>query len=161
MPVLRRREIGFGLMFLALLAMALFLEYIAALTLYAQALTLFAAIGVGFGALFFLAGRRGVVLALTALYLAALLVLRFVELSPVKPFRAFYENVQPGMSRVDVLSELAQRFPEPGRYPRPTAGSDEAILWLTLDPTDGRYNSEVVRVEFADGLAVAKVYYPD
>jgi len=157
----RGREIAFGLMLLSLFALVLFLEYFAALTLYPKALALFAAVAVGFCGLFLLVGRRGVVLALTALYLAGLLVLRFVELSPVKPFRAFYEAVESGMSRVEVGSELARWFPESGRYSIPVAHDNGPDIWWTLDPTDGEYDSEFVEVEFADSLVVGKEYYPD
>ncbi len=157
----RVSEIGFGLMFVGLFALALFFEYVAALTLYPKGLALFAAVGVGLGGLFLLAGRRTVVLALTGLYLVGLVLLRLVALSPVKPFRAFYEAVEPGMSKAEVLGELARRFPEGGRYSSPAVYEDGPNLWWTLDPADGEYDSEFVRVELADELAVDKGYYPD
>lgn len=157
----RLPELALGVLLVGLFALTLLFEYVAAVTLYTEALALAAALGGGCGALFFLASRRRFVLTMTAVYLAGLLTLRFIEISPVKPFRVFYESVEPGMSRVEALGELARRFPEDGRYTRPEAFQyDTGISWA-LDPTDGAYDSEFVQIKLAGDLVTGKRYLPD
>ena len=65
------------------------------------------------------------------------------------------------MSRAEVLGELERRFPADGRYARPAAfDSDTGMAW-TLDPGDGDYNSEILRIDLVADVVSEKQYLPD
>lgn len=150
-----------AILFLFLL-FAGFLDYLGAATLIPMIMASFAIAGLAVGGLFWIRGNSRSVVGLVAIYFLALVVLRLVAIGPTKPFRAFYRSVEPGMSEATVLAELEERFPEPGRFRRPTVYRPEAGgLTLTLDRTDWRYNSEIVRVELSGGRVVSKDYLPD
>lgn len=107
--------------------------------------------------------RSRMVAAATMGAVLALIALRFVALSPVKPFREFFGQLEPGMSESEVLGALARNFPADGRYAVPTvysAPEHERISFI-LDRTDGRYNAEGVSVSFEDGKLKIAQYSPD
>ncbi|MEN6334725.1 MAG: hypothetical protein ABFE01_10725 [Phycisphaerales bacterium] len=89
-------------------------------------------------------------------YVAVLVVLPFVSLSPVKPFRQFHGAIRSGMTPEDVRGELARRFPANGRFLRPVEHASDEGLSFVLDPNDGRYNAELVVVHLAVGRVVSK-----
>lgn len=99
----------------------------------------------------------GVVLA------CGVVILRFVDISPVKPFCRFYFELRPGQSKASVLEDLARHFPADGRFDRPIVdrGSTDQVLTLTLDPHDGSYDSEYIYVYLEDGKVTRKVYEGD
>ncbi len=95
-------------------------------------------------------------------YLAILISLPFVSLSPVKPFTRFFSALQTGMNEADVLATLGKHFPEGGTFRRPVHGrSDDGGLWFQLDPDDGAYNAEFVMIEMTNGSVTSKKYLPD
>ena len=129
----------------------------------------FLTIGILMGALvggigWWLSRKRFVAMATLAIMLA-LIALRFVALSPVKAFRDFYRQLQPGMSEQAVLSALDRRFPAGGRFSVPVVHHSKApeyeVVGFTLDPTDGRYNSEIVLAYFDEGSLTTSEYHPD
>jgi hypothetical protein len=95
-------------------------------------------------------------------YIAILLGLPFLSISPVKPFTRFFSNVHVGMHEDQVIEQLAVQFPEGGRFPRPVQSRyDDGSLCFQLDPNDGAYNAELVVVKMRDGRVVSKEYLPD
>ncbi len=98
----------------------------------------------------------GLIFALT------FVVLRFVELNPVKPFRAFYRDLAPGMTEAEVLDLLDHRFPAGGRFVHPQVDPmRDQWLWMTLDPHHSDYNSELITLRFEDGRLERGQYLPD
>ena len=109
-----------------------------------------------------LARRERIVQFAMVVYLAVLVVLPFIDLSPVKPFTRFYSEVKPGMIEAEVLSRLARQFPDGGRFPCPVQRKlDDGSLWFQLDPNNGAYNAELVIVKMSEGSTVSKEYLPD
>ncbi|MEM7146800.1 MAG: hypothetical protein AAF591_16830 [Verrucomicrobiota bacterium] len=126
----------------------------------------FVAIAAGFGLVPVFAVLSGTGdlrhLILAGVFLMFLVVLPFVELSPVKPYKKFFLSVRPGMSQEEILEELVDRFPEGGRYTQPTwANVEDGTLRFWLDLTDGRYNAEIIRVTFWEGRSIATMYMGD
>jgi hypothetical protein len=118
-----------------------------------------------FGSLGWWLSKKRVVGATTVVAILGLSALRFVELSPVKPFREFYRQLEPGMSESEVLHVLEREFSADGRYPRPrvnyTREPEPELAGFTLDPTDGRYSSEVISLTFDQGKLETAEYLPD
>ncbi len=87
----------------------------------------------------------------------------FVDLSPVKPFRCFYLGLDLGESEASMLEDLDRYFPVDGRFARPdvSQGSTDKIRTLTLDPNDGRYDSEFIYVFLEDGRVSGMSYAGD
>ena len=95
-------------------------------------------------------------------YLAILLILPFVNFTPVKPFTRFYSQVHLEMTEDDVIKTLNLQFPEGGRFPRPISSrSDNGYLSFVLDPNDGAYNAEIISLKMKDGRVSKKEYFPD
>jgi hypothetical protein len=82
--------------------------------------------------------------------------LRLVDNTPPKPFRRAFYEIRPGMieSEVDALffAQLG-RIPNKRRSPR--------TLSYCLDPINGRYNAEIILINFADGRVTGAEYHPD
>ena len=90
------------------------------------------------------------------------LVLHFVDLSPVKPYKRFFGGIREGMTRSEIEAGLHHEFPDGGRFRVPIERSgDPNHVSFVLDPTDGSYNAEIVDVTLRDGKVVSKVYMPD
>jgi hypothetical protein len=94
-------------------------------------------------------------------YIAVLVLLPYVSLTPRKPFRQFYSAIDTGMTQDDVREMLGRRFPSRGRFARPVEHADDVQLFFQLDPGSGWYNAECVVVKMVDGKVVAKEYLPD
>lgn len=94
-------------------------------------------------------------------YIAVLVLLPCVSLTPRKPFRQFYSAISNDMTQRDVREALARRFPSRGRFARPVEHADDVQVSFQLDPSSGWYNAEFVVVTMVDGKVVAKEYLPD
>ncbi len=96
-------------------------------------------------------------------FLVVLNFLPHIDYSPVKPFSRFYAAIKPGMTEAEVLQELEEQFPETGRYSQPLVNRrvGPTHLGFILDPKDGRYNAEIVAVDFEEGRVVKKDYHAD
>lgn len=96
-------------------------------------------------------------------FAALLALLPQIDLSPRKPFARFYAAIEPGMTETEVLRALDDQFPSLGRYPRPSINRrvGPTQLGFILDPKDGRYDAEVVALDFENGRVATKRYYPD
>lgn len=121
--------------------------------------------------------RRGTAARMLGAFTVSVLVLGAVELTPVKPFHLFEQDVESGMLRAEVFTSLERRFPEGGRFRRPVfgAGDGEPVLYpppdmastpdetihFTLDPSDSRYDSEWFVVYLQEGRVVGEDYSGD
>lgn len=105
-----------------------------------------------------------VALWLHGFFLAAYLALMFTDLSPVKPYRRFYNSIRPGMTRAQVMQALHRQFPKDGRYPVPilrNAANSYFEMMFFLDPNQGAYNAEGVFITMSNELVASKSYSPD
>jgi hypothetical protein len=91
-----------------------------------------------------------------------LLVLPFVSLPLCKPYVSFYKHVDNGMTQQQAIGQLDRHFPNRASdgWPIITLQTRQRLS-IVLDPSDGRYNSEVIVIEFEDGRVVDKRYLPD
>ncbi|HEY7310600.1 MAG TPA: hypothetical protein VH643_14650 [Gemmataceae bacterium] len=96
-------------------------------------------------------------------FAAVLTLLSLTDTSPLKPFARFYAAIEPGMTEAEVLKTLDAQFPPTGRYPRPLVNRrlGPKHLGFILDPRDGRYDAEMVALDFEAGRVATKRYYPD
>ncbi|QXE23540.1 hypothetical protein B6N60_02230 [Richelia sinica FACHB-800] len=101
-----------------------------------------------------------------------------MTLSPVKPFTKFYLDIKNGMKIEEVQGLFNYHFPKEGRFRQPEWSlnemrenlnsdqkgvviiSDQNLNYI-LDPTDGRYNAEILIVYFQNGKVVETKYLPD
>jgi hypothetical protein len=65
------------------------------------------------------------------------------------------------MTKAEVLGLLDKHFPPSGRFKKPWHNTAVGDLAFILDPSDGRYNAEIVDFTFMDGRVTHKVYMPD
>lgn len=94
-------------------------------------------------------------------YIAVLVLLPFVSLTPRKPFLQFYYAIDRGMTQDQVRAELGRQFSRNGLFPCPVEYASDEELSFLLDPNDGAYNAELVVVKMASGRVVSKEYLPD
>lgn len=122
-------------------------------------------------------GERRAALIMVAIVGLGLLGLGRLDTMARKPFMRFADDVHAGMARHEVLARLDTRFPPGGRFPRPQlAGGDgspvmypppemaapaDETLFFTLDPDDGRFNSEWFVVYLREGRVVGEDYSAD
>jgi hypothetical protein len=122
----------------------------------------FVALGIVAGALAIAIGRCKWLLLAPCVFIAFILVLPFIELSPVKAALRAVSDIQPGMTESEVRAVLDRHFPEHGRFHRPDIGPvRDDVLGFILDPKDGRYNAAIVRVKFSGGKCVSAEFLPD
>lgn len=78
-------------------------------------------------------------------------------------YRTFYENIQPGMTRAEVLQLAARLYPEDGPRKKPRVIIDEADhLTFFMHPEQrDEPNCEGIMLEMKDGRVIAKSYSPD
>lgn len=118
--------------------------------------------GIASGAMAFRIGRCKIFLLAPCTFVLFVLVLPFIELSPVKPAVRAVHEIRAGMSESEVRAILERHFPEHGRFKRPQMGDPgHDVLCFALDPDDGRYNAAVVRITFAEGKCVTAQFHPD
>ena len=124
----------------------------------------FIAAAISLGVLFALPGitrcRSYGVLLLA--YIVFILILPFVSLSPVKPYRQFFNSITTESDQEDVLTMMKEYFPETGRFRQPTwKEKEDGSLIFWLDPSDGRYNAEIIAIAFSNGVVSRKQYVMD
>ena len=106
--------------------------------------------------------RSRAALRIGGLFIAAFLIVAVMDLTPVKPYRRFYNSIHNGMTRAEVMAELHRQFPAHGRYPVPALGNEsDSQMMFFLDPLQGAYNAEGVFLGLKDGRVTSKVYSPD
>lgn len=107
--------------------------------------------------------RRGHA-ALSLGFLAGLGLLAGTDTTPAKPFHRLHAELQPGMDLDEVAALTARHFPEGGRFPAPECSlhGEDRDLSCVLDPTDGRFNAEVIHLRLdAEQRVLAAAYHYD
>lgn len=106
--------------------------------------------------------RTRVALWIGGLFIAAFLIVAVMDLTPVKPYRRFYNSIHNGMTRAEVMAELHRQFPVRGRYPVPALRNEsDSQMMFFLDPKQSAYNAEGVFLGLKNGRVTGKVYSPD
>jgi hypothetical protein len=159
----RKAILTAALPLVGLLGVAFLLDLLTAASLSWLFVGTIAALGVLAAGLAGTWSRRADCLLLLLPFAAALTLLSLADTSPLKPFGRFYAAIEPGMTEAEVLSLLNDHFPPTGRYPRPLVNRrvGPTQLGFILDPKDGRYDTEIVLLDFDAGRVATKQYYPD
>jgi hypothetical protein len=146
-----------------LLGAALLLDLFAAASSSRQFVGAVAALGVLVAGGIAIGSRRMESLLPLVPFAAVLTLLSMADTSPLKPFGRFYAAIEPGMTEVEVFQALDAQFPPTGWYPRPAVNRQvgPTSVGFILDPKDGRYDAEIVALDFQNGRVTAKRYYPD
>jgi hypothetical protein len=105
--------------------------------------------------------RSWLALGFGAIATVAILLLHAVDLSPVKPYRRFFDSIQIGMTPAEVRSLLDREFPGDGRFRVPHAQFTADRIFFNLDLSDGRYNAESIQFPLRDGRVAGKEYLGD
>jgi len=119
---------------------------------------------VGFGVCLAVRIRYRSVLSLVVAFLVTtfVLVLHFMDILPVKPYKRFFATIQTGMTEQQVLALLSREFPTGGRLPMPVRRDfAQNEMDFFLDPTESAWNAECIRVHLSDGRVVSKEYSRD
>ena len=72
-------------------------------------------------------------------------------------FLRAYAQIHPGMTEMQVEAVIRNQF----RGKHPLARVDDSGLQYTLDPDDGRFNSEFIVVRMIDGKVIEADYLRD
>jgi hypothetical protein len=80
-----------------------------------------------------------------------------------RTYKAFYRDIQAGMTREQVLANLERRYPKIGPRKRPKVMEDQADrLGFFMDPESSREpNCEGIFLKLEAGRVVSKNYSPD
>jgi hypothetical protein len=102
---------------------------------------------------------RSLLTAITAygVFAGWIVAQRHIDWNMSKPFRRLYYQIKPGMTQEQVEATMIEIFP--GK--RPLARCDADGIQYTLDPDDGRFNSEVIVIKLIDGKVSWTHYSPD
>ncbi|MCB1210209.1 MAG: hypothetical protein KDK97_12820 [Verrucomicrobiales bacterium] len=81
----------------------------------------------------------------------------------IRVYQTFFENLQPGMTRFEVLASLEKHYPADGPRQRPRIMKDTANeLGFFMNPEDSyEPNCEGIFLDFADGKVTRKRYSED
>ena len=99
-------------------------------------------------------------LAMIAVYSAFacwIVVQRDIDWNMRRHFLRAYSQIHPGMTKEQVEDVVHQQF----RGKRPVARFDKWGAQYTLDPDDGRFNSECIVIRMIDGKVSWTEYVPD
>lgn len=111
-----------------------------------------------------------VLLVLIALLALAPTGLVLVTVNPewvdarIRSYKDFYEGIQLGMTRDEVMALQAQIYPAEGPRRAPHIFMEEAdVLTFFMDPEDPKssLNCEAILLTLKEGKVVAKTYSPD
>jgi len=119
---------------------------------------------VGFAVCVAVRVRYRSILSLVVAFLvtAFMLVLHFVDLSPVKPYKRFFAAIQAGMTDLEVVTRLHREFPHGGRFPVPVRSDFRTNeMSFALDPKKSIWNAEAIVVHLDNGRVVSKEYWRD
>ena len=80
-----------------------------------------------------------------------------------RTYKTFYAEIQPGMTRDDVMALQARIYPEGGPRQKPRiAIEDDTSLTFFMHPEDSTEpNCEGIFLGFKDGQVISKTYSPD
>jgi hypothetical protein len=92
-----------------------------------------------------------------SLFACWIVVQREIDWNLRRPFRRAYSQIRPGMTMEQVKAIMHQRF----RGKRPVGRFGGWGAQYTLDPDDGRFNSEIIVIQMADGKVASADYSAD
>ena len=80
-----------------------------------------------------------------------------------RAYRSFYQDLEPGMTREEVLAQVASHYPASGERKAPKVMEDTAErLGFFMNPEHSREpNCEGIFLVLRDGKVVSKSYSPD
>lgn len=84
-------------------------------------------------------------------------VQRNIDWNMRRHFLRAYAQIHPGMTEMQVEAVIRNQF----RGKHPLARVDDSGLQYTLDPDDGRFNSEFIVVRMIDGKVIEADYLRD
>jgi hypothetical protein len=119
---------------------------------------------VGFGVCAAVRARYRSILSLAAAFLvtAFMLLLHFVDVLPVKPYKRFFAAIQTGMTDLEVMALLHREFPDGGRFPVPVRYDFRTNeIDFALDPKESAWNAEAIILYVESGRVVRKEYSRD
>jgi len=90
-----------------------------------------------------------------------LLILPFVNTSPVKPTVRALSAIKPGMTITQVTQILDREYPKPGRFRRPKYGYRKDVLSYVIDDRDSRYDAAIVEIRFSNGKCADTKFMAD
>jgi hypothetical protein len=120
--------------------------------------------GVGFGVCVAVRLRYRSVLSLVmaCLVTAFMLMLHFVDVLPVKPYKRFFAAIQLGLTDPEVMALLHREFPNGGRFPVPVRYDFRTNeISFALDPKESAWNAEAIILYLEGGRVVRKEYSRD
>jgi hypothetical protein len=94
-------------------------------------------------------------------FVAAMVALHYCDLTPVKPYRRFYDGVQTGMTQSEVVSLLHRTFPDGGRFRAPAPGVTRAdCISFALENLDNHDHARLIILSLREGKVASKAYVP-
>jgi hypothetical protein len=88
-----------------------------------------------------------------------MLVLHFMDVLPVKPYKRFFAAIRPGMTEQEVMTLLRREFPDDGRFPVPVRyGFRPGEIDFALDPKESAWNAEAIILQLQNGRVASKQY---
>jgi hypothetical protein len=91
------------------------------------------------------------------LFAGWIVVQREIDWNMSRHFRRAYSQIRAGMTMEQVKAVMHQQF----RGKRPVGRFDDWGAQYTLDPDDGRFNSEFIIIQMVDGKVASADYLPD
>jgi len=119
---------------------------------------------IGFGVSVGVRVRYRSILSLVVAFLVTvfMLVLHFVDVLPVKPYKRFFAGIQLGMTDPQVMALLHREFPDGGRFPVPVRDDFRTNeISFALDPKESAWNAEAIVIHLDNGRVVSKEYWRD
>lgn len=101
--------------------------------------------------------RRVRRVGLLALFLAWLVFLSHAPWDPRKPFMRAYRHIRPGMTQLEVEQQFRREYPNE----LPAHRYTDTHWFFFCDLSDGRFNAEIISVEFSNGQVINAQYEPD
>ena len=98
-----------------------------------------------------------VVIAVYGVFACWILGQRNIDWNMRRHFLRAYSQIHPGMTAEQVEDVMHNRF----RGKRPVARFGNQCMQYTLDPDDGRFNSEIIVIRMIAGKVVEADYLPD
>jgi hypothetical protein len=98
-----------------------------------------------------------VAIGVYSLFACWIVVQREIDWNMRRPFRRAYSQIRPGMTMEQVKAVMHQQF----RGNRPLGRFGDWGAHYTLDPDDGRFNSEFIVIQMINGKVTSAYYSPD
>ena len=106
--------------------------------------------------------RSALSLTMAFLVTGFVLVLHFMDVLPVKPYKRLFAAIQVGMTEQEVMTLLHREFPDDGRFPVPARYDFRpGAIDFALDPKESAWNAEAIILQLLNGRVAAKQYSRD